>query len=540
VTSRLLAAGTSVALAALLLVGTGGTSARKEGGTFRVGMPSSTIIDSIDPILATFPGATPLIQATCAGLLNYPDVSYPAGLRLAPEIATGYPRITNGGKAYTFTIRRGVRFNTGEAVTARSFAHTINRALDPRMDAPFWTSLADIVGARAMHDGNAATVSGVVAHGNTLTVRLIKPAGDFATRVGTLCVVPTQMPINPEGAKAPVPAAGPYYISQYLPGERLVLESNPHYAGTRPHHVDRIVVSIGGDPTNILERVERGELDYGILAPPDYAARAAELVRKYGIDKSRLFSAPTFNLRIFVLNTSRPIFRRNPQLRQAINFAVDRRALVRERGPYSSYPTDQYLPPFMPGFRDERIFPLEGPDLARAQALAKGRTRSGKVVAYVSSTAAGSLAQGQVLAASLARIGLEVEVKAFPSPVLFSRMKTPGEPFDIGWVGWINIPPPPETVLNSMFDGDTIANAPDFGNLSYFDSPKYNRLLGQASRLPLGTARNRAYAALDVDLARNAAPAVAYAYDRALSLVSGRTGCVVVNPYVDLAAVCLK
>jgi hypothetical protein len=76
-------------------------------------------------------------------------------------------------------------------------------------------------------------------------------------------------------------------------------------------------------------------------------------------------------------------------------------------------------------------------------------------------------------------------------------------------------------------------------NYSSFNSPKYNRLLDRTSRLT-GAARARAYGALDVDIARNAAPAVAYSFDNALTLVSSPTGCVVVNPYLDLAAVCLK
>ncbi len=396
------------------------------------------------------------------------------------------------------------------------------------------------MGARAVHEGTTAKLSGVSARRNTLTIRLTKASGDFVARVGTVCVLPESVPIDPEGVKAPVPGAGPYYISEYLPGNRLVLDRNRYYSGDRPHHVNRIVVSIGGDAASVLDRVDRGELDWAFLAPGDYADRIDEFRLKYGINRARLFTAPALNLRIFVLNTSRPLFRNNVKLRQAVNFAVDRRAILRERGSLAGYLTDQYLPPFMPGFRNERIYPLKGAELAKARALAEGRTRDGKAVAYVSSSAAGSLAQGQVLAANLAQIGLEVEVKAFPSPVLFEKMKTPGEPFDIGSVGWISVGAEWLTLLNWMFDGGTIANAPNFGNFSYLDLPKYNRLLERASRLPLGAERDRAYAALDVDLAKSVAPAIPISYDRILTLVSQRTGCVIVNPQLDLAAVCLK
>ena len=83
---------------------------------------------------------------------------------------------------------------------------------------------------------------------------------------------------------------------------------------------------------------------------------------------------------MFVLNTSRPLFKNNPKLRQALNFAVDRKTLTRELGPFVGTATDQYLRLSLPGFRDERIYPLKGPDLKKARALAKGHMRERKAV----------------------------------------------------------------------------------------------------------------------------------------------------------------
>ena len=80
-----------------------------------------------------------------------------------------------------------------------------------------------------------------------------------------------------------------------------------------------------------------------------------------------------------------------------------------------------------------------------------------------------------------------------------------------------------------MFDGRTIADAPNFGNWSYFDSPKYNRLLEEASRLT-GAKRDQAYRELDVMLSRDAAPAIPFAALNAWAFVSARVGCVVMNP----------
>ena len=524
--------------AALVLIPAAGTHGIKEGGTFRVGIPSS-LFNSIDPVLPNGPGPTALLRATCAGLVSFRDKPLPEGLRVVPEIATAYPTVTNGGKTYTFTIRKGFRFSTGAPVTARSFAHTINRLLDPRMKTGLSNDFADIVGAQKVIDGKAETAFGVTARGDTLIIRLKKPVGDFTLRAAGLCVVPEATPIDPEGVRAPSPSAGPYYVAQYVPNERVVLERNRFYRGERPHHVDRFDVDLTLDEASVLDRVERNELDYGWVPQLNYAERAVELRGRYGINnKSRFWVVPANNLRMFALNTSRPLFRNNPKLRQAVNFAVDRKALLRERGPLGGTLTDQYLPPGLPGFRDERIYPLKTPDLARARALALGNRRSTRAVLYTTDRPLG-LSQAQIVKDNLSKIGLDVEIKAFPGGLAFEKLATPGEPWDIGLIGWIGIAPD-GSLLNWMFDGRTIANAPDFGNYSYFNSPKYNRALAQASRIPTGPERYRTYGELDVDIARNAAPAIAVSYDNTPTLVSARTGCVIVNPELDLAAVCLK
>ena len=89
-----------------------------------------------------------------------------------------------------------------------------------------------------------------------------------------------------------------------------------------------------------------------------------------------------------------------------------------------------------------------------------------------------------------------------------------------------------------LFDGRTIGQ-PGYGNLSTSTRPKYNRLLDEASRLT-GAARDRAYGELDVQISRDAAPMIPVSRVNALAFVSARVGCVVMNPSLDLTAVCLK
>jgi ABC-type transport system substrate-binding protein len=229
------------------------------------------------------------------------------------------------------------------------------------------------------------------------------------------------------------------------------------------------------------------------------------------------------------------LFRGNAPLRRAVNFAVERSALEAQRGAFAGTPIDHFLSPDFPGFRNVRIYPLVHPNLAKARRLARGHLRSGKAVVYIPPDPR-AVAQAQILQRDLKRIRLDVAIVQIPAPLLFKKLATPGERFDIGWIGWLSAPDP--SLLDFLFNGKWVGKAGG-GNYSYFNSPRYNRLFSVANRLT-GRARSNAFGRLDLQLARDAAPAIPYGFDNAMTLVSARTGCIVLNPELDLAAVCLK
>jgi ABC-type transport system substrate-binding protein len=531
VRSALVLLAVSAAIATLAGAAPGDARGVREGGTFKVSV-SIGYFGAVDPAL--FGPEIGTLRPACAALMSYPNKPLPAGLQLRPELAQSYPTVSTDRLTYTFTIRSDAHFSTGSPVTAADVVHSLERIFDPRMKA-FNVDFESIVGAREFLQGKATTLAGATASGRTLRLRLTKPVHDFLARLSTLCVVPATLAVDPEGAKAPLPSPAPYYVSEYVPGERVVLERNRFYRGERPRHVDRFTVDLKGQRTALAD-VAAGKLDHA--APtPDLFGQLAGLVNRFGVNRSRLFVQPDVVSQMFLINTARPLFRNNVGLRQALNFAVDRRALVRAFGPHSVTATDQYLPRALPGFRDERIYPLDGPDLRRARALAKGRTRSGTAVLYTCSDRPDCSPTAQILKQNLKAIGLEVRIKQFPLSILFQRAAAPGEPFDLVWIGFGFGWPDPQAFLE-LFDGRTIGT-PENQNFSYLNVPEYNRLLERAGRLS-GPARYRAYGELDVRIARDAAPAIAVASRNIWAFVSARTGCIVMNPGLDLTAVCLK
>ena len=264
-----------------------------------------------------------------------------------------------------------------------------------------------------------------------------------------------------------------------------------------------------------------------------------ELIRKYGVNRSQYFVARAPTTWFLALNNERPLFRNNVRLRQAVGFAVDRAALLRIYAPRYGNATDQLLPTTMPGFRNAHIYPLKQPDVARARALARGRTRGGKAVLYTFDTPQQRVL-GEVIRANLRQIGIDVELKQFGFGVLFRRLGTRGEPFDMALEGWGADYVDPSNFLQ-LLDGRSI-RARENVNISYFNSSSYNRALDRAERLQ-GEARLRALGELDVRVVTDEAPIVPLYNTNEHVFVSKRVGCLVFNRFsgqLNLGTVCLK
>ena len=185
---------------------------------------------------------------------------------------------------------------------------------------------------------------------------------------------------------------------------------------------------------------------------------------------------------MFVLNTSRPLFRNNPKLRQAVNFAVDRRALTRELGPLAG-DADRPVPAAWHARLQGRAhLSAQGPDLSKARALAKGHMRAGKAVLYTHDRArrrrAGADPQAEP-EGDRAR-GRD---QAVPRQLLFEKLRRPASrSTSAASAGWHDSDPRPQPASSTGARSASRATS----NWSYFNSPKYNRLLDGRRASPGG------------------------------------------------------
>lgn len=276
------------------------------------------------------------------------------------DLADGLPALSNGDKTYTIKIKSGVQWNTTPArqISAQDAVRGIKFSCNPT--SPFggigyYTGTID--GMQTFCDGFAKVapddvaaikaytegteISGVKAvDDSTLQINLVAPAADFLKLLAQPTVSPRPIEaldyviLSPE-SKQNVIESGPYQISSYVPDKSYVLTRNPAWKPEtdplRDANVDSMEITLGLSPEAIQQQIQAGTADMalGVTQPP--AASLATLTQN---NDPGLHLNPTGGQNPYlVFNFQGP----NPdlkklQVRQAVNYAVNKRNLVQVAG----------------------------------------------------------------------------------------------------------------------------------------------------------------------------------------------------------------
>ncbi len=255
-------------------------SADRRGGIFQVGTTGASV--QVDPQLSYSTTAWWLEYATAAKLYNYPDKRGPAGSFLQPEVASSF-KVSNGGRRYTFFIRRGFRFSDGTRVTARNFMYAIDRAANHELASPAAQFITDqdgtnIARAQEVNQGRATHVSGVRVKGNRLIIDLTRPDGSFMSKITMpfFQATSTKLPIDREvvnvGGIEDLPSAGPYTISRNQVDVLTSLRQNPYWrrgpGRQRPRNLAGLDLQWDLNEVTAYHQVLSNRLDEGLFQRP--------------------------------------------------------------------------------------------------------------------------------------------------------------------------------------------------------------------------------------------------------------------------------
>ena len=384
----------AVAGAGRIWVAAVAAAASHRGGTLTVAYSSDEFgpgFGPFDPAVAPYADHWQLISMINDGLVTYRKAGGPAGLEVVPDLAVAMPTVTDGGRAYTFQLRKGLHYSDGRLLHASDFRSSLERTLSPQAlgfeSQGYYAqiALANIVGYTAcIHRPAACSLAKGIETDDatgTITIHLTRPDPALPLKLATPVadVVAPGAPAPDSGE--PVIGTGPYMVSRlYGRGQRgVLLVRNPHFrqwsSDAQPTgYPDRIRWMWFKTSDAALTAVEQGKADVLLGGPPP--ERYAELATRYA---TLAHPVASLGLQYVSLNTRVPPFN-DVRARRAFNLAVNRGVMVDAMGGAEAFvPTCQVLPPGMFGYApycpytsgSKTSGTWTGPDLRAARALVR-------------------------------------------------------------------------------------------------------------------------------------------------------------------------
>jgi peptide/nickel transport system substrate-binding protein len=461
--------------------------------------------DYLDPALSYTVAGWQALAATNLPLLTYKRVAGEEGAKLIPALAEAMPEVTDGGKTYTLTLRKGLKYSDGTPVKASDFEHTIKRVINLESGgASFFTTR--IVGADDYQKAGKAKgdISGITSDDATgkITIKINQPDGQFPflLAIDFAGLVPGDTPFENE-TKNPPPGVGPYKITSVQTGRSFVLERNSNYPelpDLPAGKLDKITFPSVTQDSRAITDVLQNKADYFDDPPSSDALRE---FRQQAPERYR--GEPTNSTYYFFLNHKVKPFD-DVRVRQAVAYAVDKRALVRLFGGLLE-PDCNFLPPGMQGYQkiDPCPYgdPKAAPNVAKAKQLVQQAGATGKSVTVYGNDEELTRQVTEYLADVMTQIGLKPQLRIVNGDTYFQTVGNENTKAAAGFANWFQDYPHP---YNFMFLVDGKTNQPTNNqNFGWVDDPEINKMLADANKKDISEAAPE-YAAVDKRLVENA------------------------------------
>jgi peptide/nickel transport system substrate-binding protein/oligopeptide transport system substrate-binding protein len=404
-------------------------------------------------------------------------VQFDANLKPIPALAEFW-EASRDGRTWTFTLRQGVKFHNDREVTAQDVVYSFTRLLDATNPLPVADLFQYIQGAKEFRAGKAPSVQGLQAHDRyTFRMVLEEPLAPLLTVLGltNTAVVPQEEVEKPGRDFGHMPVGtGPFKFVRWQPGEEIVLAANDQYYEGQPF-LDAVVfrIMVGAKLEEWFAEFLKGNLEETIIPSGKLAeVRVNPHYRQY-----QHFHKPTVSLLYLGFNTRMKPFD-DRRVRQAFNYAVNKKVIVGEIARMGYVPAVGALPPWLPGYDPD----LQGYDYNPAKArelLAEAGYPNGAglpvVQIWSNHRAESTKAELAAYQRYLAAIGVQVEMHFAPDWRAFKARLEQGilPMFRLRWLADI---PDPDNVLFSLLHSASSTNR------TFYHNPRVDQLLEQARK----------------------------------------------------------
>jgi ABC-type oligopeptide transport system substrate-binding subunit/serine/threonine protein kinase len=438
------------------------------------------------------------------------NASFGADLLISKQLFTGLTEIAPDGKVvrrlaqslqpdatcrnWTITIKQGTTFSNGEAVDAQAFARGWNRAA--KSDGYGLLVMDEIKGYREVNTGPAQSLSGVQSFADGLRVALTQPDCEFDRRLATAPFYPVPAAAgdvkNASYNNRPI-GNGPFKVESYTRGAKLTLARNETWFAGKAK-LDKVSIDLTAPVAGAVAAFDSGRYDWAEVNNADLNNAKARH-RTDGQLQSQLSNGIDF---LIPVTAHGPL--RSKQAREALSYAIDRRALSNTVFGGVRPPATGLVPPAVPGFRRSGICPsCERPDPTNAKRLAAaaGLGPGTKITLVTRNNSASAQGNDEIEQQVESVLGWQITRRDL-DVVKFDEFKsamTGESATGMGRISWIGDYASAYNFLHSVIGGQQVSGFSDWRSARFDellrqaietrDEATHNQLIQQAEKIAL-------------------------------------------------------
>ncbi|MBO0810982.1 MAG: ABC transporter substrate-binding protein, partial [Microlunatus sp.] len=326
------------------------------------------------------PATSQSLAITSNGLVNRRLTAWQNGpgkpSTVVPDLASSTGKASDGGRTWTYKLKDGLKFDDGTPITSQSIKYGIERSFAPELSGGLSYHKGLLVGGDTYKGpyGGKDLASIETPDAKTIIFKLKVPYGDWPWIVSMPAFAPVEKAKDTKPAQYGFhPAAsGPYKVQSYQEGVQMTLVRNPDWSQStdqvRTAGPDKIIFKLGQDDTVAAQTLisDNGDAQNSFGADFVPAAQLAQAQNNPQLE-SRLVTSQPGAVNFVAMNTQRGALK-NVKVRQALEYAIDRKAFIAASGgAISGTPATTLITPGISGRQQYDLYPagVDG-DVAKA------------------------------------------------------------------------------------------------------------------------------------------------------------------------------
>lgn len=433
---------------------------------------------SLDPITTTEGETFKVTINIFETLLNYGEQD----TTIHPGLAEKW-EVTDDGLQYTFHLRQGVKFHDGTDFNADAVIYNFDRWMNGDADKfPYYT----MFGGFKKDEGHVIKeIKALDDH--TVQFILKRPQAPFLKNLAMSMfgiASPEALKKWGDGFRSHPVGTGPFKFVEWKPNNRIVIEKNSEYWDKSLPKLNKIIFRVIPENTARLNALANGEIDVmDGLNNSDEATVTAN-------SNLQIIERPSMNIGYIGLTTTRKPFD-NKLVRQAINYAVDKKTIIDAFYGGKALAAKNPMPPSIEGYNDAiEEYPY---DLEKAKALLKeaGYEKGFEIDLWAMPVARPYMPEAQkvaeVIQESLSKINIKAKIQSVDWATYLEKANK-GE-FDMFMLGWTGDNGDPDNFIYTLLDKDSIGS----NNYAQYSNDELHKILIEAQTVADQEKRNELY-----------------------------------------------